>query len=1153
MSETSTNIAGSLPFAGQQLIEASAGTGKTYTISNLCIRLLLGHDVPWQRPLAISEILVLTFTIAATEELKQRVSDRIKQARNAFRTKDAGDDAFLESLLVSSTDNTRDLKLLTAASQMTDEASIFTIHGFCARVLGEQAFESGTLFSLSMNAEGDHLLKQACEDVFRQNILSLPGEIREFAMSIWPNPDGLANRLKPFLFRGELDFVPPYVSIDMQELIGNAHSAKQEWRENDLEKLLLGSDLNKGRTPIKRLGQMLHFSIEPGAGLNNELWQIYSAEPLAAALKANGTFPSHPTLELIDRVAKDIRQLTANLWHDLFREVAVTMATIKEQTNQLTVDDLLTTLATAVTREDSNLATTIRHRWPIAMIDEFQDTDNIQNSIFDRIYTFGETDQSNSAMLMIGDPKQAIYNFRGADVYTYINARREATAVSTLDANWRSTPDMVEATNFLFNRPEIFGNDKDIPFKKVTAAREGMSIKQENKKLAPYKVLVAEDGGATRGNIAPLTEKLMAAAAEETVNLLRNESTTIDGKTVSAGQIAFLVRSRAQAVAAQRALRARNIQSVYLTLESVFLQDTADDLKLILEAILEPTSERAIRTALGTRLMLCSAADIERLNQDVEYQQEVLSEFRFYHELWLEQDIAPMLNALATRRQLAEKWLQLADGDRQITNLRHLTEVLQKRSSTSPGMFQLIKWFSNEQKEAETVSNEERQLRLESDENLVKIVTMHAAKGLEYDIVMIPMPVFSAVPRKPNTPVLFHEERLQHAKQGHFGSVIDLIPGSESEARQTEEEFEEEMRLLYVALTRAKYHCILGLPGVSRLPKSAIARLIGLTDIGKDDHLETLARKLLPNELFTTEKAAPTLNRFTEGTTQHADLSAPAPYPAFDDQWRIHSYTGVSSRLAATQELQSVIGFSDDDTTEHSGDRNEGRLSRHTFPRGARVGVVLHSLMEHIDFTARDHREDCLRACRRLGLDESWLPVLEKWLADILDAPLATGSLRKIEHADRLDEMEFHFPLSAKSGLIEFLQDTGYINPTRLDHLDLQGIMTGMIDLLYRSEGKYFVADYKSNFLGYSSEHYTEAHIEEAMQHHQYKLQYLIYTLAVHRMLSVKLPDYDYEQHVGGAYYLFLRGMQPKSTHGIFFDKPSMNHIRTLDELLSHE
>ncbi len=1146
MSETSINIAGSLPFSGQQLIEASAGTGKTYTISNLCIRLLLGRDVPWQRPLAISEILVLTFTIAATEELKQRVSDRIKQARTAFRTHDAGEDAFLESLLNSSTDNTRDLKLLTAASQLMDEASIFTIHGFCARVLGEQAFESGTLFNLSMNAERDHLLKQACEDVFRQNILSLPSEIRELAMSIWPNPDGLANRLKPFLFRGELDFVPPYISVDMQELIENAHSAKQGWRENDLEKLLLGSDLNKGRTPIKRISQMLHFSFEPGAGLNSELWHIYSSDLLAAALKANGELPSHPTLDLIDSVAKDIRQLTANLWHDLFRDVAVTMTTIKEQTNQLTVDDLLTTLATAVKRKDSNLATTIRNRWPIAMIDEFQDTDDIQNSIFDRIYTSGGTDETNSTMLMIGDPKQAIYNFRGADIYTYINARREATAVSTLDANWRSTPDMVEATNFLFNKPEVFGNDKDIPFKKVTAAREGMTIEKENKKLPPYKVLVAEDGGATRGNIAPLTEKLMAAAADETVKLLEDESYTIDGKTVSAGQIAFLVRSRAQAVAAQRALRARNIQSVYLTLESVFLQDTADDLKLILEAILEPTSERAIRAALGTRLMLCTAADIERLNQDVEYQQEVLSEFRSYHELWLEQDIAPMLNALATRRQLAEKWLQLADGDRQITNLRHLTEVLQKRSSTSPGMFQLIKWFSNEQKEAETVSNEERQLRLESDENLVKIVTMHAAKGLEYDIVMIPMPVFSPVPRKPNTPVLFHEE-----SNSHFGSVIDLVPGSESEARQTEEEFEEEMRLLYVALTRAKYHCILGIPGVSRLPKSAIARLIGLTDIGKDEHLETLARKLLPNELFTVEKASPTLIQFIEGTKQHTDLSAPAPYPDLDDQWRIHSYTGVSSRLAATQELQSVAGFADDDTTEHTDDRNDGKLSRHTFPRGARVGVVLHSLMEHIDFTAHEHREDCLRACRRLGLDESWVHILEKWLEDILDAPLATGSLREIEHADRLDEMEFHFPLSAKPRLIEFLQDTGYINPTKLDHLDLEGMMTGMIDLLFRREGKYFVADYKSNFLGYSPEHYSAEHVEEAMQHHQYKLQYLIYTLAVHRMLSVKLPDYDYEQHVGGAYYLFLRGMAPESNDGIYFDKPSMNHIQTLNELLT--
>jgi len=1141
-----SGIASQLALTGQQLIEASAGTGKTYTISNLCIRLLLGRDVPWHRPLAISEILILTFTIAATDELKQRIAGRIREAREAFRTGNPGEDPFLEELLNSSDDTSRDLKLLAAAGQMMDEASIFTIHGFCARVLGEQAFESGALFNLQMNAERDHLLKAASEDVFRNRVLSLPAEIRDHAMTIWPNPERLADRLKGFLFRGELDFLPPYSELDTEQLVNDALAAKKTWLEQQPETFLRGSDLRGNSKPINRLQQMHDFCSEPGPGLSHELWQIYNTDSLEYSTKKNCSVPEHPVLDLIDRVSSGVEQLTANLWHELYREVGTTMAMIKEETNQLTVDDLLTSLAEAVNRDNARLADTIRARWPVAMIDEFQDTDDIQNSIFSRAYVTERPTDDTTVMLMIGDPKQAIYNFRGADIYTYINARRTASAVTTLDANWRSTPEMVKATNYLFNKPDIFGNDEDIPFQEVTAARDGMAMKHGDTTVLPYRVLVADDGGATTGNLVPITERLMSAAAEETVKLLTDDEFTIDGEPVSAGQIAFLVRSRAHAVAAQRALRERNIQSVYLTLESVFLQDTAADLKLVLEAILEPTSERAIRAALGTRLMLCSASDIERLTRDVEYQQQVLAEFRDYHELWLEQDIAPMLNALATRRQLAEKWLQLPDGDRQITNLRHLTEVLQQRAAVTPGMFQLLKWFSQEQRDAETVSNEERQLRLESDDNLVKIVTMHAAKGLEYDIVMIPMPVFNPVPKKPYTPVMYHEE-----SNGHFSSVIDLVPDELSEKRQETEESEEEMRLLYVTLTRARYHCLFGLPGVSRLPKSAIGHLTGLTDLDKTDNLELRARNALPDTFFDIQVAHPGNRRFDQTGKQPGSLASPPDCPHLDDQWRIHSYTGVSSRLAATRELQAVSGFADDDTSEDKGSSTELKLTRHTFPSSARVGVVLHSLMEHIDFTQSDQQAACLRTCQRLGLDEAWLPVLEKWLDDILETPLGATRLREVTWEDRLDEMEFHFPLATSGNLIEFLQDAGYINPTRLESLNLQGMMTGMIDLLYRHEGRYFIVDYKSNHLGPDFSSYQPDKVAEAMSHHQYRLQYLIYTVAVHRMLSRTLPNYDYEQHIGGVYYLFLRGMKPDGETGIYQDKPSLEHVETMNGLLT--
>ena len=1136
-----------LPMSGNQLIEASAGTGKTYTITNLCLRLLLGRDVPWQRPLAIHEILILTFTRAATDELKQRIATRIREARETFRRVLAGEqskDDYVRALVDSSPDTHRDLQLLAAAGQMMDEAGIFTIHGFCARVLDAQAFESGTLFSLEVNAERDHLLKTAAEDVFRQHILSLPPDIRDYAMTVWPNPQMLAEKLRPLLFRGALNFIPPHELMSPEHLIATALEAKRGWQENksELKELLSNSNLKKNTKPIKRITPMEQFVCEPGADLNNELWEIYSKASLTSRLKEDDELPSHPVLDKIDEVATGTEQLLTNLWHDLHREVSTAMTATKQATSQLTLDDLLTTLAGAVNRDDSLLAEALRKRWPVAMIDEFQDTDDIQNSIFSRVYE----PAGEQVMLMIGDPKQAIYNFRGADIYTYINARRQATKISTLGANWRSTPDMVAATNELFNKDGIFGNDKDIPFQAVTAARQKMSFRGKGGAITPYRVLVAEDDGAGRSSLAPLMEHLMAGAAEETVRLLTDDSITIDDKPVTTGQIAFLVRNRSHALAAQQALRARGIQSVYLTLESVFLQDTAEDLKLILEAILEPANERAIRAALGTQLMLCSALDIVRLGQNVEYQQEVLAEFRGYHELWLEQGIAPMLNTLMTKRHLAEKWLRLPEGERQVTNLRHLTEILQQRAAIAPGMYQLLKWFNHEQKQAETVSNEERQLRLESDENLVKIITMHAAKGLEYDIVMIPMPIFTRPRRGSRNPILYHREQ-----GGLFRNLVDLNPGPKGRDRHQKEEFDEEMRLLYVALTRARYHCLIGLPGVPGLPKSAIARLLSLTNLEKTDNLFERTRQALPDEHFEVTAVEPGLTPYQPAVANDLTLVAPNDPPHLDGRWRIHSYTGIVARLSATHELQGISGFADDDTAEALHEPSGQTRNRYTFPRGARVGVVLHSLMERIDFTQTDHKAECLRACRRLGLDEAWLPILSDWLDDILDAPLGATCLRDIKKADRLDEMEFHFPLSAQGRLIEFLQDTGYLQPGRLERLNLEGMMTGKIDLLYRTDDRYFIVDYKSNYLGHARNHYGADQMNEAMTHHQYRLQYLIYTVAIHRMLSRKLDDYDYKRDLGGVYYLFLRGLTPEGGAGVYYDRPDINDVITANKLLS--
>ncbi|MBT3870477.1 MAG: exodeoxyribonuclease V subunit beta [Gammaproteobacteria bacterium] len=1131
-----------MPLDHGQLIEASAGTGKTYTITNLCLRLLLGRNSPWQRPLAINETLILTFTIAATNELKHRIAKRIEEARRVFRTGDDNDDDFLRHLLETSSDSSTDLKLLTAASQLIDEASIFTIHGFCARVLGEQTFESGTLFDQEQNAERDHVLKLAVEDCYRTLIMPLQGDIRQLALTLWPNPAMLARKLSRFLFRGELQIFPAQTAEDANELVLKAREAKTLWTDGELGQSLLKSDLKKSSKQYKRLEQMTEFCTSPGIELDNELWEIYSAESLAGAVKKGGDLPIHPALELITEVRTGIKTATTNLWHQVYASVSSLMQQHKETWNKMTVDDLLTSLAAAVNRPGSSLPDSMANRWPIAMIDEFQDTDNIQNSIFSRVYQDGNNGHS---LLTIGDPKQAIYSFRGADVYTYINTRRLSSRLHNLDVNWRSSPALIEATNILFQKGNVFGNDADMPFVPVKPApiHTEMKMLVAGVECPPYQLFVIEDPDRF-ASVTELTERAMNYAAEQTVSLINADSqASLDGKSVSAGQIAFLVRRRADAVAAQRALTSRGVQSVYLTLESVFLQDTAADLKLILEAILEPANDQAIKAALATRLMQTTAADIDRLNHDIQAQQAVLAEFRSYREMWLEQNVAPMLNTLMERRQLAQRWLKLPNGERQITNLRHLIEILQKQSGSIKGMYQLIKWFSHEQGDAAAVSAEDRQLRLESDENLVKIVTMHAAKGLEYDIVMIPMPVFSKGNKNSADPALFHIEQ-----EGRYIAGVELGDNSHHRSLSAREEQEEDMRLLYVAMTRAKYRCYLGLPKLNSFAGSAIRQLLDIETLKKDESLLPRVHGVFPQKLFEIIETDNIANTIFTASASPGPLTVPPAKPTVNDYWRVHSYTGVAARLTVHEPVM-VTGYADDDRNEES-TNIQNLLSRHSFPRGARVGVILHSLMEDLDFQTDDCSSLCDRTLRRLGLEDEWLPVLEQWVQDILKAPLGQFSLKDIGLTDRLDEMEFHFPLATSTNLVQFLAEKEYLEGASNKALLLQGQMTGLIDLLFRRDGKYYIADYKSNFLGNSLTDYNDESIAHAMQSHQYHLQYLIYTVAVHRMLKQKLPGYRYETHMGGAYYLFLRGMNQQDSRGIFFTKPDLDTVARLDELL---
>ncbi|MDG1204805.1 MAG: exodeoxyribonuclease V subunit beta [Pseudomonadales bacterium] len=1162
-------ITGLFPLTGHQLIEASAGTGKTYTITNLYLRLILGHDDDAQlrrSPLAPNQILVLTFTIAATDELRHRVRQRLVLAREVFSgeavvTKE--DDEFLTHLYSSSADKPRDRKLLTAALQMMDEASIFTIHSFCSRVLTEHSFETGTLFDQDLEGDKDRLMQMAAEDCFRSRILTLPATDRNIALGRWRNPTAVLQEMRPYLARHNLTIKPSFLDVSelLPALTQDDTRAKEMWLADDIEQRIIDCGYNKTKMSKKRFADIRDYC--HSERLDPSAWIHWSKDNFQSAVAKATTPLEHEIFQLIESIyqrAYVVEQIEYNLWHTLFNAMRDNLALYKRQLSQLTLDDLLASVHEVLQGENgSPLATRLSGTWPVAMIDEFQDTDDLQYGIFSAIYP----NSNDIGLFFIGDPKQAIYQFRGADIYTYINAKRQVTTttdstIQSLSTNWRSTPAMVQAVNHLFGATDVFGNDADIPFELADAAAPNLakSFTIGGEHQTPFSITVANPAD---GKTDDITQAAMEDAAETTAELLslaQRDGALVNGKPLQAGQIAFLVRTKKHARMARQSLSARGIRSVYLTQDSIFNTDTAKDIRQFLLAVIEPNNEGAIKAALATQLMQNQISHIAALDHDVYLQQSVLSEFQEYHRLWSSIDIAAAINHLIRHRKLSEKWLSQVDGERQITNLRHLAELLQTRSVSHPGQHQLVNWFSRELSLAQEFSNEDSQLRLESDQHLVQIVTMHAAKGLEYDIVMIPVSGFGVSARKPKT-WLVHEQTEANA----FAPVLHIKSG-DHEQLAAKEAFDEDMRLLYVAFTRAKYKCYLGLPNYNDLHKYAIAKLLGLGDESCPWH-ESLTK--LPAALFTQVELKITRTSYLDQTVPDA-LVAPAALPSIDNSWRVHSYTGLTRNLSRNSPEADidhpkdiVAGFGDDEPETTKVASPTAEFSRFTFPRGARIGIALHDLMEHLAFhaTAAEITAVAREYLPRFGLldnQDEWSTVLEGWLVDILETSMSQDvdfCLADIQSKHRLNELEFHFPAALTQEFISTIQAAGYLEQHRsLSIAKVEGMMTGFIDLIVQVDGKFYLIDYKSNDLGSEQSLYEDEQLNAAMLHHQYDLQYLIYTVALNRYLAQSMENYDYDQHFGGVCYLFLRGMNRSNGSGVFYDMPPRALIEELDELV---
>ena len=1434
------------PLWGSRLIEASAGTGKTYTIAALYLRLVLGHgergtasldaayppDVDmgflegaklpeavtaFREALTPPKILVVTFTEAATLELRDRIRARLAEAAAFFRASaeaveagagldvmvpgsvpdqdlvggqlapdiaSAGDDLavlpkadpFLQGLrdaypAAQWSERARTLQL---AAEWMDESAISTIHGWCNRMLREHAFDSRGLFNQTLSTDTSELLAEACRDYWRNFCQGLPLEAARVLQGWWADPDALQKEVQSLL--SDLDALPGE-GRSPAEAIGEAQgqrvqqlqALKAPWREGWIDELGCMLDAGREKPAASRKGKGGAAPVSearpeqafPTGWLNGSKLRTNSQIQWLQLLRDWADDVERDNLGLTDAALKRLTPdglrdafgkdvdaqdpaLVAMLEHPALAAIAALpgklaalpdgrQATLlhaarwiearyrraRDQRSEMSFDDLLRQLAQALNADGGErLAERIRTQFPVAMIDEFQDTDPVQYSIFDRVYRV-EKNCPDQALILIGDPKQAIYAFRGADIHTYLRAR-EATRGRhyTLDTNFRSSKAMVGAVNHVFEVAEQrpggafrFGAVSDdgdgagaavsLPFLAVKAQGRKEIWQDTTYPGGAAPALVAwtmpEDAGnrlnAKTGHVskgaytahyAEVTAReiarLLQAGAEGQAGFARpvrpdeqhvhadqGDSRRVSG--VRPADIAVLVNSGREADAVRKALRTQGIRSVYLSEdESVYASPVVPALLRWLQAAAEPASGRLLRAALGTALCGLDALQLERLVHDELHWEERVAQFQRYREIWRSQGVLPMVRHMLQDFGVVPRLLAQG-GERQLTDLLHLSELLQQASTRLEGEHALVRYLQ-EQRDAPEGEREARRQRLESDDARVRVVTVHKSKGLEYPLVFLPF--FCAV-----RPVEARDALLRwHDADGQLRLVPGRSADDEIVAAADAERLGEDLRKLYVALTRARHATWVGLGALENLHRSAAGHLLGLGDESGDGHrlfaalqeqVDQWREGVAPCVVAVEEASLPADGQDEGGMTQAAVWSpserasgrgavawkTPPMLPGQSwPRWWIASYSALEVEDVATtlspsdspsergaheavaahgdaERVKPAAGdgweagrnvaesdapYGDSALTDTwaeqraadavwqrhlvqaaeasalavvDSEQGAGGLgsSVHDFARGPQAGTFLHGLLEWAGrqgfaALAKDPARLAEQVRWRLQRMPDWQPwqsLLTDWLVRLLTQPLlldAGGRGRAPEstldapvdagHAPsdggscftlaglRQYQVEMSFMLAVQDidlpALDAWVRQHTFSGAARPPLLpgQLNGMLKGFIDLVFEHEGRFYVLDYKSNWLGASDEAYRDETMQAAVLAHRYELQYLFYLLALHRLLKVRLPDYDYDRHVGGALYLFLRGSGAPS-RGVFAARPPRAVIEALD------
>ena len=1182
-----------LPLRGLHLIEASAGTGKTFTIGLLYLRLLLEGES------GLRGIAVVTFTEAATRELRERLRLRVADALRSLRDARSGDDA-LEAMLAAHRDGgerqRRAVERLDAALTGFDEAFVSTIHGFCRQLLAETAFESGLPFiELEADANGE-ALREFVRDFWRLRVVAGDDEAARDAAGQWGGPDALALALASSqalaIDPEAVDPVDPaswlkhatarlaQASVEWQECVANGTAvlALEELAaaaaENRLSVAREGPHhadtiaacaraIASGGVPYARLVSLhRRLIVESAAGARRKGW-LPGAETAAISRVVESLLDAADEVRLARR---------AVFFVDALDFVRAGLAARRERLRRFGFDDLIRVLHERLHGQGGEaLARTIAQGLPALLVDEFQDTDPLQYAILRRLHGARE----DGAMFLIGDPKQAIYRFRGGDVFTYRSAAGDAGAnVHTLVHNWRSDARLVTAVNAIFDRDKDAFLHPFIGFTPAACPADKARKAQIGEAATPLVIWRLPDEVGSNGTVKPWSAQAFTGRVlGETAAAIKRQ--LVDARTRGIKvSIAVLVNTNRQAAEAAGTLARWNIACDHLGTESVYETDEAEAIARVLAALASPGDAAAARAALATELLGEDLAGLLASRNDLDRWEAQLERLAGLRRRW--HDAGPFAAMAAVIQAAAPRLLEHWDGRRRLTNLLHLAELLQKASAQRPSTNELLHWLEERRREATERRGEgsREQVRMADDPGEVQVLTIHRSKGLEFDLVYAP---FLARTRwdepgdLPGAPVTWHDDTSLRIDVGG--------PEWHSHAlSHRDEQFAEGLRLAYVALTRARVAAFTAWAYVNLNVKTSV--FSPLAWLFLRDASMTRPEDLAGIDPRSADACLDRLAAHSAGTIGVEMLEAGQPdidtarLPGKAVALFGPQFDGVIDRRHETLSYSRLFGgnmhapVADHDESQRGeavavvDDRDaDDATPIPQWPRGAAFGNCVHKILETVPFaelaSAVVHAT-LARIARDEGYDAGDVRMIASMLRATVTTPLPGMSspftLAGLARSEALSELEFLVPLPGArldaldailADVPEHARAAGELVRRRRE---VAGLMTGFIDLVLRHDGLYYVVDYKTNLLGASAADYAPSRLAAAVRAHDYDLQYLIYLVALQRFLRARLgSDYAYDTHVGGALYLFVRGLGTGDGHGIHADRPPRALIDRLD------